>query len=316
MPLALRVGEKFVGPGTIADVALGGAEPLKVRVVAGQATGPKLFIVAGLHGDERVGIAIADEVAETLDARFVHGVVYIVARAAETAVKQKLRNLPECPDLNRCFPGSRQGGAAHEVAWHLFHDIVSKCDFGVDLHAAGVGRTSIPHARGNLGNHYVRRLCESFGASVILDCSGPPRSLRRAATDFGVPTFAFEAGGAGRTEKSVVQEGVRGALGVMANLRMIGGEIPWRGSPTILKDGRWLVTKAGGAIDVLTAAGASVRAGEVLARVEGGETINAPRAGLVLAVTTEKQLPAGGLVVELALVVDPALAASRSLEDA
>src|SRR5205814_5032201 len=114
-----------------------------------------------------------------------------------------------------------------------------RSDFGIDLHSAPEGRSSVPHLRGNLENQHVRRICESFGATVILDSPGPPRSLRRAATEFGVPTVSFEVGGASRGEKAAVQEGVKGVLGVMSNLRMMGGEVPWRGSPTIVREARW-----------------------------------------------------------------------------
>ena len=315
MPLALRIGETFVGPGTTVDIDLGGTESVRVRVVCGQGAGPRLFVIAGLRGDERMGPLIADGLAAYLDPRFVHGVVYVVARAAPTAVKKKQRNLPNCGDLNRSFPGSRDGDAAQQVAFRLFRDVVTKSDFGLDLHACSDGRSSIAHARGNLSNHHIRRLCESSGATIILDTPGPARSLRRAATDFGVPTVAFESGRASRTEKAIVSEGIKGALGVMANLRMIGGEIPWRGAPTILKDARWLTSKSSGRLDVLVQPGTIVRAGEVLARIEGGENIQSPRAGLVLAVTSERQIEVGAPVCELALIVEPTNGNGKEYDD-
>jgi hypothetical protein len=304
MPLHLRVGDKFIGPGTVSEVRLGSDEPVRVRVFCGLATGPRLFIVSGLRGDEKLSVAIAKDLGDNVDPRTLHGVVFLIPQAAADAFRKKTRHVPGGGDLNRSFPGAAGGDPAQQIAHHLYREIVTRSDFGLVLHAAPEGRVTTPHLRGNLENPYVRRMCEAFGAALILDGPGTPRSIRRVATDFGVPTISYEAGGTARSEKAAVQEGLRGVLGVMANLRMIGGEVPWRGSPTIVRDARWLTSPRAGRLDVLVQPGATTRSGDVLARVEGSDAIVAPAAVVVLTTSAARSVQAGDSVVQVATPLD------------
>ena len=53
MPLHLRVGDKFIGPGTIARVRIGPPDDsVEIVVFSGLSSGTRLFLCAGLHGDE------------------------------------------------------------------------------------------------------------------------------------------------------------------------------------------------------------------------------------------------------------------------
>ena len=305
MPPEVRIGDRTVRAGQSAVVELGGEDPLRVHVFCGAHAGPRFFVVAGLHGDEGVGVHIANELCASLDARALSGTLYVVPSAMGSQ-RRGVRNLDEGRlDLNRCFPGKVDGSEGERLAFRLFKEVARKCDYGLDLHDPGEGRTGIPHARGHLANPHVRRMCESFGSTMILDTEGPPRSLRRIATTYGVPTFTYEAGHLGRTDKHVVQECVRGALGVMSDLRMIGHEIPWRGAPTILRDARWALTKRAGRLESVAVPGHNVRAGEVIARVEG-EAVHSPKAGLVLTASHQKSVTSGGGVCEIASVVEQA----------
>lgn len=307
MPLHLRVGNRFIGPGRIEEVELGSDDKLRVRVVSGLSAGPKLYVVAGIHGDESLSVGIAEELSAGIDPRHLHGVLLVVPAAAEQAMAAGQRHHPDGGDVNRCFPGSHQGSTAQRLARLLFQEVVARSDFGIDLHAAPDGLVNLAHVRGDMSNPYVRRLCEAFGANVILDAAGPPRSLRRAATSFGVPTITFEAGGTGRGEKATLQEGVKGILGVMADLRMLGGEVPWRGAPLVVSGAQWIRAPKAGRLEVLVQPGAQLRAHDVIARIDGGETIAAPGSTLVLSANTSRAAEPGALVCQIATPREPTL---------
>jgi hypothetical protein len=302
MPIQLRVAGTFITPGRVEEVGLG--ENLRLQVVSGLATGPKLFVVAGLHGDERLAVALAHEVAGSLDPKHLHGLVMLLPEAAPEAIQAKAHTLPGGADLDRLFPGSAKGTPAQRAAHLIFREVVTRCDFGVDLHAAPEGRVNLPHLSGHLENSHVRRLCESFGAPVIIDDPGPARSLRRTATEFGVPTITFEVGGAGRGERTALQEGVKGILGVMAGLKMVGGEVPWRGSPSIVRNASWIEAPREGKLDVVVQPGATLRTGDLIARIDGADAVTAPRPVLVLAVSAGRTAKAGEPVCHVATPVE------------
>jgi predicted deacylase len=260
-------------------------------------------MVAGLHGNEKLSLNIAREVSESLDPRQLHGVVLLVPEASATAIRDATRDVPGSGDLNRAFPGDPKGDGAHQIAYALFREVVSRSDFGIDLHAAPEGRLTLPHLRGNLDNPHVRRLCDAFGSNLILDSPGPPHSLRRVATEFGVPTITIETGGLGRGEKAAVQDTLKGIVGVMSTLRMLGGDVPWRGSPTLVRDARWLTAPRGGRLEVLAQPGATMRSGDVIARVEG-ESISAPRGSLVISVSSARTVAVDDPICEIATPVE------------
>ena len=83
------------------------------------------------------------------------------------------RYLPDRRDLNRSFPGSASGSLASRMARTIFEEIVSRSDFGIDLHTASVRRTNYPNVRGDLGDPQVRRITKAFGCDLIINGKGP-----------------------------------------------------------------------------------------------------------------------------------------------
>lgn len=310
MPPEVRIGDKTVRAGQSAVVDLGDGVPVRVHVFCGEHAGPRFFVAAGLHGGEGLGCHIAREVCAAIEPRELSGVIYVVPNALAGVPRGGKRGDERgagspagALDLDRCFPGKPDGSELERLAHRLFKDVARRCDYGLLLHDPGDGRLGLPHARGHLANHHVRRMCESFGSTMILDTEGAARSLRRLATTYGVPTFEYEAGHVGRSDKHVLSECVRGVFGVMSDLRMLSHEIPWRGAPTILRDARWAQTRHAGRIENLALPGHTVRAGEIVARVEG-EAVHSPKAGLVLTASHQRAVREGGSVVEVASVVE------------
>ena len=72
--------------------------------------------------------------------------------------------------------------------------MVGNCDYGIDFHTAALGRTNLPHIRGNMDVPEVRRIAKAFGTEAIVDMPGHPRSLRAAAVAASVPTILYEGG--------------------------------------------------------------------------------------------------------------------------
>ena len=102
--------------------------------------------------------------------------------------------MPDRRDLNRCFPGSKDGSLSSRIARTLFKEIVAQSDYGIDLHSAASPRINFPNVRGDLSVPAVRRLAEAFGCELIIDSPGPTGSLRQEATKNQCPTILLEAG--------------------------------------------------------------------------------------------------------------------------
>ena len=105
----------------------------------------------------------------------------------------------------------------------IFDEIVSRCDYGIDLHTAAVRRTNYPNVRGDLTNSRVRRIAKSFGAEIIMDTKGKKGTFRREACLTGCPTIIMEGGEVWKVEPGIVETAVRGIKNVLRELDMLEG---------------------------------------------------------------------------------------------
>ena len=135
--------------------------------------GPVVFVTAALHGDEINGTGAVRQLIRDADFRLLRGAVILVPVLNLLAFDRHSRYLPDRRDLNRSFPGSASGSLASRMAHIIFDEIVTRSDYGIDLHTAAIRRTNYPNVRGDLTNPQVRRLAESFGSEIILNGKGP-----------------------------------------------------------------------------------------------------------------------------------------------
>jgi predicted deacylase len=57
------------------------------------------------------------------------------------------RELPDEKDLNRCFPGNKNGSFGARIAYDLMKTIIPLIDFGVDFHTGGAKINNYPQLR-------------------------------------------------------------------------------------------------------------------------------------------------------------------------
>ena len=182
----------------VSESYLASAIQIPVTVIRGRKPGPTAYVLAALHGDEINGVDIVRRLIFDIDHENLSGTLIAVPVVNIPGFLTQTRYLPYHRDLNRFFPGDRKGNNADRFAARLFNEIIRKCDFGIDLHTAAEGRLNLPHVRGDMSNPKVRKLARAFGATVLVSQSGVRGSLRREATEAGVPTILFEAGETGR----------------------------------------------------------------------------------------------------------------------
>ncbi len=259
-----------VAPGTSAAVALtltesyaGAAVQTPVTVIHGAAPGPVVCLTGGVHGDEVIGIEIVRRVLERVQPAGLRGTVIGVPIANVPAFRRGSRYLPDRRDLNRYFPGSRDGSLASRVAHALFDNVVRHCDALLDFHSGSSNRTNEPQVRGNTALAGVRRLMNGFGG-VAIHHEGGEGTLRRAATDAGIAALVFEAGEAGRFHEPFIAAGAAGAYRVLSALGLWAQPVTLART-TVFQGSAWVRAEAGGILLDGVALGTEVASGDVLA---------------------------------------------------
>ncbi len=241
---------------------------LTVRVLHGVKPGPTVFVSAGVHGDEIIGVEIIRRLLTKVSPGSLAGTLICVPVVNVFGFIQHQRYLPDRRDLNRCFPGAETGSLAAQLA-HVFNEeIIKRSEYGIDLHSAALHRTNFPQIRISDARPKAMELANVFGAPAVVTSPLREGSLRQTAADSGVDVLVYEAGEALRFDELAIRIGVKGILRVMAHLGM--GVRAGKAVETKSLHSRrtaWVRAPESGLFRALKASGARVRKGEILGYV-------------------------------------------------
>ena len=272
---AFTILEHEIAPGTRTTIDLelsesftGGVVETPVQVIHGSEVGPVLCLMAGLHGDEVVGIEVVRRVVARVEPTGLHGTIVAVPVANPVGFKRLSRYLPDRRDLNRHFPGRSYGSSASRIAHRLFEGVVRQCDLLVDFHSGSFHRANLPQVRTDLGNPILFAIAGWFGAPVVIDNAGSPGTLRYAAVAEGIDALLYEAGEPMRFDEPSVRTGVAGVLSLMRSMQMAElGEKEATATSEYFRGSHWVRSDFGGIFLGEADLGAWVKAGERLGTV-------------------------------------------------
>lgn len=279
------------------------ALPTPVLVAHGVEPGPVLCLTAAIHGDELNGIEMVRRVLYGLDPKKLSGTVVGVPIVNLFGFRRSSRYLPDRRDLNRYFPGDPGGSSASRIAYAFFEDVVRHCDTLVDLHTGSFHRTNLPQLRADLEEPAVVELTRGFGATSVLHSKGAQGTLRRAATEAGIPAVTLEAGEPMRFQPEEVQHGVKGIRTLLNKLGMVSRISLWGEPQPVYYESAWVRAETGGILFSKVKLGQKVDEGELLGTVTDPITNNRARL----------RAPVAGRILGMALnqVVIPGFAAYR-----
>jgi uncharacterized protein len=285
--------------------------------ITGTADGPRLTVIAGVHGCEYSSQAGLRIWANSLAGRELRGRVLAVP----------VLNLPsfwarspfvvpeDGKNLNRCFPGDEDGTLAERLAYDTFTQVITGSDALIDMHAGDLVEALQPFALYDAGSSEdrARDMATAYGLGyVIRQEPGPDRAVggtsSAAAAEIGIPAIIAEAGGCGLVERAAVEAHVRGLNRVLALLGMAEGPagLPDDGpAPTYLRRFLWLRCRDAGWWEPTAQVGDAVAEGQVIGTVstiDGTQTlesITAPADGVLMFVTSSPAVAADGLLLGL-----------------
>lgn len=283
---------------------------IPVHVFHGINSGPKLFIISAIHGDELNSIEIVRRLHKHIHVKHLSGTVITVPVANIHGVMMQTRYLSDRRDLNRSFPGSKKGTLAARLAHGIMKHVVSQCDYGIDLHTGAYGRINMPQLRADFNTPGTKELARRFNAPVILDAKQRDGSLRQAAGRLGIPMIVYEGGEALRFNELCIRAGVRGILSVMHHMKMLKSSKPQitkKSNSVITNNSRWVRAPASGIVEpVRDLLAAYVKQGETLAYIHDPFLINpsveviAPFEGIIIGQALKAVATEGDALLHLA----------------
>ena len=138
-------------------------------VATGAQDGPRLALLAGIHGGEYSSIAAVMRFMGELDTRELRGTITAVPVVNMPSFRARSPFVvPEDgKNLNRCFPGSYDGTFTDALARAVFDELIAPSDVLVDLHGGD--------------------MVEALEPFTLYDASPVEEAARGLAIAFGLP---------------------------------------------------------------------------------------------------------------------------------
>ncbi len=293
--IRLEVGESYTGLSV----------RLPLLVWRGKQEGPTVFISSAVHGDEINGTGTIRELINNPGFSLKKGTLVLLPVVNIMGFERHSRYMPDRRDLNRSFPGSETGSLTSRLANLVYTEIISRCDYGIDLHTAAVRRTNFPNVRADMNNPGCKKLAMAFGCEIIVDQSGPDGSFRKCATTSGCPTIILEAGEVWKVEPTYLETALRGITNCLSMLGMTNKQPEPCPEPKVIQTTQWVRAGAGGFLQFHVSPGEFVTKGQLLATNAGllgleQESIYATYTGLIIGMSTMPAVSPGDPVLHIA----------------
>lgn len=153
-----------------------------------------ILITAGVHGDELGSVLVARELKGWVEGKDLEN-VDILPNVNLRALESWQRENPEDgKDLNREFPGDKDGTVTERNAYDLFKK-AKQYDCVIDLHTYGQGSRCLPYMLTDLNKGSNVQLCKQIGVKYGIQTGGDSGQLFLELSNIGIPAMIIEAGG-------------------------------------------------------------------------------------------------------------------------
>ncbi|MBL3657217.1 succinylglutamate desuccinylase/aspartoacylase family protein [Fulvivirga sediminis] len=210
---------------------------IPVTVFHGADKGPVLTITAGVHGYEYPPIMAGQRLIKQLDPKQMSGTVLIVQVANVAGFLGRSININplDGKNLNREFPGKKDGTLTEQLAWTIANQIIARSDYMIDVHAGD----AYQDLRSYVGyyNYYktpelsekARQMAVNMGFDYVVQfgntesIDAPSIYCSREAIKRGIPAVDIECGRMGLAEEKYIQKIVSGLLSLTRHLGIMPG---------------------------------------------------------------------------------------------
>lgn len=278
---------------------------LPVIIHKAKEPGPVVLLTAGIHGDEINGVEVLRRMIRHKKLIPEKGMVICIPVVNIFGFLNHQRYFPDGRDLNRCFPGSKNGSLASRFARFIMTEICPSVDCIIDLHTGGASRNNSPQIRYNPEDPMATELAKAFGCRFLIPSKIRDKSFRQAATQIGKSVIMFEGGRSMDISADVCEKAEDGISRVLHFLSIqSAGQLEER-QQLIVDKSTWVRSNYSGMFTPRVTNGAPVSKGEVLGLVSDPfgqfeHKIKAPAAGLVFCINEYPIVNQGDAILNLA----------------
>lgn len=293
----LEILGKKIPPGKGAVINLNMAKlytttSVKVPVIIERSKkpGPVVLLTAGIHGDEINGVEIVRQIISKNINKPVKGTIICIPVVNVFGFLNMAREFPDGRDLNRVFPGTKNGSLASRFAYQFVKKILPVADFCLDFHTGGASRFNAAQLRVLKGDEKSMKFAKIFNAPFTIYSKTIGKSYRETCYKLGKMVLLFEGGKSLDSNKEIAKNGVDGAMRILDHLGMLKPRFEYseaHGESIIIENSSWMRAKYSGLLHVKIACGKHVEKGEYIATITDPygkfrHKVNAPHTGYII----------------------------------
>ncbi|WP_420318062.1 succinylglutamate desuccinylase/aspartoacylase family protein [Ekhidna sp.] len=226
--------------------------------------GPTLLLMAGMHGDEINGVEIMRRIITNKFYKVEAGRVIMIPVFNVFGFINFSREVPDGKDVNRSFPGNKNGSLASQFAFFLTDEVLPHVDYGIDFHTGGKQINNYPQVRAMLDDPKNQALANAFASPFIINSPFRDKSLRKEAGKREKSILVYEAAESLKLRKPAIDEGLAGMQRVMKHLGMIADAPKPTKQSTIIVKSSWTRASRAGLHYAQARNGSFVKKGDVM----------------------------------------------------
>ncbi|MBU2526805.1 MAG: succinylglutamate desuccinylase/aspartoacylase family protein [Bacteroidetes bacterium] len=281
---------------------------IPIIVERAEEPGPVILITAGIHGDEINGIDIVRQlVAQKINCP-LRGTIVCIPIVNVFGFVNRSRAFPDGRDLNRVFPGSKNGSLASRFAYEIMTEILPKVDYCLDFHTGGAQRFNAPQIRIEFDNPTLYELAKLFNAPFTVHSKNLAKTFRNSCDKLGKPMLLFEGGKSDDINKEISRQAIEGIKRVLNHLGVLCARVkanPPSQHTVFVSETQWIRAKVSGLFHNEIEIGQRVKKGTVLANITDpygsiSKKIKAPVEGYVININHSPIVYQGDAIYHLA----------------
>ncbi|RIV43891.1 succinylglutamate desuccinylase/aspartoacylase family protein [Flagellimonas pelagia] len=294
----------------------GFSNPIMIPVIIakGSGEGEVLGLTASIHGNELNGIPIIQNVIASLDATKMKGIVVAIPGLNPLAIANNQREFIDLQDLNRLFPGKKNGNRSQQMAYQIAQKVIPLFNYHVDLHTASFGRVNSLYGRGDMQDDTLSTMLRILEPDIIVSNKGVASfgeasglTMRAYAISKGVKSITLEYGNPQVYQQDMIERGTKGVTDLLKWLGFTQGTVTVPPARNVCSKSYWIFTQKGGYLDVLVDLGQKVKKGDPIGILkdpfgEVVEEVNAPEDGIVIGKSSNPVNISGGRVIHLGIL--------------
>ncbi|WP_418508661.1 succinylglutamate desuccinylase/aspartoacylase family protein [Corallibacter sp.] len=266
----IKAGENCELSFGVANLHTSSSVDVPVIIERSKKPGPVVLFTAGIHGDEVNGVEIIRQIIAKGINKPKAGTIICIPIINVFGFINLNREFPDGRDLNRVFPGTKNGSLASRVAYKLVNEVIPDVDFIMDFHTGGAGRFNAPQIRIAKNNPKLDKLADVFGSPFVLYSKNIKKSFRSTCHKLDIPILLFEGGKSFHIDDQVTNTAVNGAKRVLNHLGMLSTRFKVskpKKMPVYILDSRWQRASFSGMFKPSIAINSKVTKGDIIGNI-------------------------------------------------